>query len=377
MTQNSSDASMGTVITLQMSDGSDLTVSADTAFQSNLVRQWFADFGETTFKVTHASCTPRMVATLFSRSWSQKEGSDEIVPIVESLDSEISDAETAATMLEACLYLDMDGPIRHLATIPTLLHTLSANGSVDALRSIIEAKADTDSTNAKGETALSVAKTEECRLELLRAKVAKIRSAGYTKTIENWILENIRGLVEISPDPSIDVNARGPDQLSALHIACKHGHLDVVHSLLKTKADVNALVSEDRQESPLYYAAVSGHATIVAALAAAGADLNARTVPDTGATLLHHAASRGKDAVVKALIAARADVNLDATLYTGLWGDLDSDVTPLHLSVSIVRQHLAITEALIAAGCNVHAVQSGCHGNQVAPLHNSGMMDVA
>ena len=55
-----------------------------------------------------------------------------------------------------------------------------------------------------------------------------------------------------------------------IHLACKLGYLDMVQLLLKSKANINSLSTED--ESPLIIAAQFGHWEVVEFLLKHGAD---------------------------------------------------------------------------------------------------------
>jgi integrin-linked kinase len=56
---------------------------------------------------------------------------------------------------------------------------------------------------------------------------------------------------------------------TALHLACAHGHREIVQRLLTRKADVNAV--NEHGNSALHYAAFWGYESICADLIAAGA----------------------------------------------------------------------------------------------------------
>jgi len=92
--------------------------------------------------------------------------------------------------------------------------------------------------------------------------------------------------------------------VSALHLATKGGHVDVVAALLVAGADANA--ANERGRRPLHWAATLGNADASAVLVKSGADANARD--EHGRTPLHLAAREGRLEIVKLLVEAGADV---------------------------------------------------------------------
>ena len=137
--------------------------------------------------------------------------------------------------------------------------------------------------------------------------------------------EIIQALIEAGAD----VNAKDEDGITPLH-EVKNG--DSAQALIAAGADVNANDSYDR--SPLF----SEYLDVVQALIAAGADVNVKN--KGGDTPLYYARDTGYADVVQALIAAGADVN-----EKNKSGD-----TPLHYA-----QDADIIQALIAAGADVNA----------------------
>ena len=99
------------------------------------------------------------------------------------------------------------------------------------------------------------------------------------------------------------VNARGEDGDSPLHIACLYGQAAVVEECIKRGADVNARDEDD--STPLHDAAAGGFEAIVAQLLLKGASTSAKDNEED--TPLHHAARGGHAAVVEKLLAACSD----------------------------------------------------------------------
>ena len=116
-------------------------------------------------------------------------------------------------------------------------------------------------------------------------------------------LEVVRSLVK----GGADVNAAQGDGMTALHWAAVNGNAEMAEILSHGGARVSAVTSLGRY-TPLHLASVGGHARVVKALLAAGADPNALT--STGAvTALQFAAGSGIVEAVAALLDAGAEVN--------------------------------------------------------------------
>ena len=115
-----------------------------------------------------------------------------------------------------------------------------------------------------------------------------------------------------------------------LYLAAEHGHADIVHMLLKARADKDRGSIHDGA-TPLKAAAGHGHAEIVSLLLAAGADSNGTSAADSdfyASSPLFDAADGGHSDVVRLLLEARADKDstspCDCSALLGLQLDLFS-----------------------------------------------------
>ena len=102
-----------------------------------------------------------------------------------------------------------------------------------------------------------------------------------------------------------DVNAKGEDGRTPLHVAVIGRQKKIVKLLLAEGADVNA---KNRVElTPLYHAAIYGHTEVAEFLIAKGANVNAKD--KNGSTPLHLATAGDRKGIVELFIAKSADVN--------------------------------------------------------------------
>ncbi len=142
-----------------------------------------------------------------------------------------------------------------------------------------------------------------------------------------------------------DVNTKGEYDITPLHNASWHGHIDIAVLLIRKGADVKA--KDEHVVTPLHCAAENGHRDIVALLIEKGADVNAKEIIDC--TPLHWAARQGHKDTAALLIEKGADLNAKNRYgWTPL--DLAKDLgwTTLGFSgnreiVSLLRSHGAKT----------------------------------
>jgi serine/threonine protein phosphatase PrpC/ankyrin repeat protein len=97
------------------------------------------------------------------------------------------------------------------------------------------------------------------------------------------------------------------DGLSALLIATRQGHREVVEQLLRGGADPNQRMSDGT--APIHVATSHGHASIIRSLSKAGADLNARKDSKKQVTPLLSAAQLLNANTVEALVDGGADLS--------------------------------------------------------------------
>lgn len=152
--------------------------------------------------------------------------------------------------------------------------------------------------------------------------------------------------------------------MAPLHIACFFEHLEVVHAILESGADLKLRVEKTiAKETPLHIAAGNGFGEIVKALLEKGADPNS-IASNHLKTPLHVAASDGHVQVVKYLLqgGAKKEAPRPAELSRfGFW------CTPLHLACQ--KGHLEIVKVLHQHGANIDTI-SGDHRG-ISVLHEA------
>jgi ankyrin repeat protein len=107
-------------------------------------------------------------------------------------------------------------------------------------------------------------------------------------------------------DPAL-VDARSPDDATALHFAAFFTQPETATLLVEHGADVHAVSPTFGNVTPLHSAAAGGSAEIVHLVLAAGADANARQ--NGGFTALHAAAQNGDVAMARDLLDNGAEVD--------------------------------------------------------------------
>ncbi len=138
-----------------------------------------------------------------------------------------------------------------------------------------------------------------------------------------------------------DVNAADNNGWTALHMAVKGGHLEVINRLLTANADVNAPATCGNSRTALQTAVERGHLEVIHRLLTANVNVNAAN--NFGETALHVAAREGHLEVVKRLLMANADVNAADR----------SDRTTLHMAVK--RGYLEVVNRLLTTNVDVNA----------------------
>ena len=128
--------------------------------------------------------------------------------------------------------------------------------------------------------------------------------------------------VEALLQAGADVNLMNAAK-TALHLAAEFGHVDVIRTLVRAKANINARAEGPPNETPLFAAVRAGQTAAVRALIDSGADT---TVSESSKTVLEYAVWRANAAVVRELLTGgRTAVNgrdpssTESPLHGALW----------------------------------------------------------
>lgn len=194
----------------------------------------------------------------------------------------------------------------------------ASSGNLKAVRGLIDTGANVDAQDEQRRTALMLA-SKKGHLEIVKTLV----NAGATLNLQS--------------------NEGGYGGNTALMYACRHGHLEIMKILIDSGANLNLRGNEWAREgyTALIYSAYNGHQKIVKALIDAGADVNIKDEL-LERTALIISSEKGYMEVVKVLIDAGADVNVQNTY---------GKTALIHASR---KGHLEIVKSLIQAEANLN-----------------------
>ena len=115
-----------------------------------------------------------------------------------------------------------------------------------------------------------------------------------------------------------DLEAVDENELTPLHLAAYHGHVETAQALLEADAPIDTVCDAHGGMTALHWATGQGHIDVVRLLLTKGAALAMRDAG--GRTPIHYAASRGLSDVLKALLEHRPPSRelLDATSALGV-----------------------------------------------------------
>jgi ankyrin repeat protein len=252
-----------------------------------------------------------------------------------------------------------------------LIYAAIEKGTVDTIKLLIYKKADLESRNIWGATALHFAamkgKLDIVRL-LLENKAnlnCRLNDGGTPLHLASEYGKV--DVMKILLEHGADINARINFNSTPLHYAAANGKLEAVKLLVEKGADpftrcssfnTPLLMAEEdghsevadylkqlkKESIPLAEAAAAGNLDKVKELISGGAGINSKN--SYGETALHEACAPGRLETVKFLIENKAD--LEAKTNVGF--------TPLHTAVR--SKNLELVKLLISKGCNVNALNN-------------------
>ena len=261
----------------------------------------------------------------------------------------------------------------------TALHYSCGYGNVDIVSTLVKHKADVDARAESGETPLTIA-ARYGHDNVVHALLSEYKCQVDTKGLDGYFalhescrygyLDSVRTLVKhkadvnartdsgdtpltlaarhkhdnvvhaLLSDSQCLVDAKGQDGYTALHYSCRYGHVDIVRTLVKHKANVNART--DSGDTPLTLAARHKHDNVVHALLSDFQCLVDANGQD-GYTALHCSCRYGHVDIVRTLVKHKANVNART----------DSGDTPLTLAA--ISKHDNVVHALSDYNCEVYA----------------------
>ena len=229
----------------------------------------------------------------------------------------------------------------------------SAFGSAEALRMLLEAKADVNASNALGMTALHFSVTEPDKARLLVEHGANVNAktkTGRTPLIVAGFQNHSDAVVQLLIAKGADVLAADKDGNTFLLAASGALNPEEVKLAVARSADVNG--KDSSGTTALINAATAGDLESVRFLIAKGADVNAATKREAAGavkngkidlgemTALMMAAPWGPSSIVEALLRAGARVNVQD----------QRGFTALTYAVTTEHQDPAIVALLLKAG---------------------------
>ena len=204
--------------------------------------------------------------------------------------------------------------LRADVTAGEILMTAEGHGDLQTMESLLSAGFNPNLPLRGGVTPIFIALQlpNPGALELLLAwhadPNAPVSSAQFSETPLQYAVRtgNVR-MASILIAAGAQVNTKGLQGRTALHVAGAGGHLDMIRLLVEKGADVNARDAEGA--SPLDDAVWRGSLDTVAILLAHGSHLNEADT-QTGATPVNEAAYRGNTALVRYLLQFHPDLEI-------------------------------------------------------------------
>ena len=260
-------------------------------------------------------------------------------------------------------------------------------GDTDALRALLQKKADVNATEGDGSTALHWASyrddVESARL--LLGAGAKVNAANDLGATPLWAACQNGGeaMVRLLLDAGANPNAALLLGETPLMVAARAGKPAVAELLIAKDANINARAA--RGQTALMWAVAQKHPDVVKVLLAHGADLRARSdewsevmaLPPHGYLEYNRAIPHGKDTAL--LFAARVSDLESAKLLVAAGADVN-DADAWGVSATTLAAHAGfedVVEFLLDKGADPNAAAAGFTPLHAAVMHRNEKMVAA
>ena len=223
-------------------------------------------------------------------------------------------------------------PNARTQNLVTPLYIASLKGNMEIVNCLITAQANPNIQDVMGNTPLAVAIATQEILSISRALLGKSYIAHQSPNQ----YETVDALLTAGADPNIanSINC------TPLHIAARHGMINIVIRLLKAKANPNIQTTEGM--TPLHEATYFAHVEVIKILFKEKADPNILDYKN-GMSPLHIACGADGSLEIAQVILSHSDA--DPNIFDGR-----SNETPLHFAALIVNPE--VLQCLIASNAN-------------------------
>eukprot|EP00752_Nemacystus_decipiens_P004093 g3746.t1 len=170
---------------------------------------------------------------------------------------------------EACVAYLLDAGADITATDEhdyTALHLASYYGRVGVVALLLSRGANTSAVDDRGRVPKRLASRKEISNLLVAKETESKLGVDVIEAVERNDVAGVKSYIAGKGD----LNQKGKNDMTPLHVASFNGRTDIVGILLEGGADPNS-VDEDR-DTPLHYACSSGNVEIITMLLAKGAD---------------------------------------------------------------------------------------------------------